>query len=127
MGIKKKRSTLESRVGEILEPAGFDYEAYKIPYFIEHMYTPDFSIGNLMVEVKGWFRPGDRQKYKAIRDSMNDINCTFVFVLQAPNKRVQKGAKSTMSQWCDKEGIPWYSEHDLETLIADAVEAEQIC
>lgn len=122
----KYRSTLEQRVGAVLEPAGFLYEAYKIPYQIEHKYTPDFSVGGLMIEIKGWLRPGDRQKYKAIRDAMNDLNLTFCFVLQAPHKKVQKGAKGTISQWCEKEGIPWYSEHDLDELIKFALEVDNV-
>jgi hypothetical protein len=122
---RKHRSTLEQRVGAILEPAGFDYEAYNLPYQIEHKYTPDFSVGDLMVEVKGWLRPGDRQKYKAIRDSLTDMNLQFVFVLQSPHKKVQKGAKSSISQWCEKEGIPWFAEDDLESLINFALEVEK--
>ena len=121
-----KRSTLEERVGRVLEPAGFLYEPYKIPYRIEHQYTPDFTIGNMLIEVKGWLRPGDRQKYKAVRDACQELGCDFAFVLQSPNKKVQKGAKSSISDWCDKEGIRWWSEHDLESLINHAVEAGHV-
>ena len=111
-------------MGEVLEPAGFTYEAYNIPYFIEHKYTPDFSVGDILVEVKGWFRPGDRQKYKSIRAQLLEIGSDLVFVLQKPNSKVQKGAKLTMGGWCEKEGIPWFCENTLEDLIKYALEAE---
>ena len=124
MSKRQKRSGLEERVGEVLEPAGFLYEAMKMSYMIQHAYTPDFSIGNTLVEVKGFFRPGDRQKYKAIRSEATELGWDLVFVLQKPNSKVQKGAKLTMSGWCEKEGIPWFCEKTLEDLIKYALEVE---
>jgi len=108
MSIKrKKRSGFEERMGEVLEQNGFLYEPYSVPYVIQHKYTPDFTLGNALVECKGWFRPGDRQKYKAIRDSLGGDN-QLIFLLQAPLKKVSKGALLTMSKWCEKEGIEWF-------------------
>ena len=106
---KKKRSNFEGRMGEVLEKEGFLYEPYSLRYTIDHQYTPDFVLGNLLVEAKGWFRPGDRQKYKAIRDSLKD-NYELVFLLQSPLKKVSKGAQLTMSGWCEKEGLEWFSD-----------------
>ena len=109
MGSKRAyRSKFEESIAEDLIPAGFVYEAYKILYFVEHNYTPDFSIGDIMVEAKGWFRPGDQKKYKAIRDSLESPE-ELVFFLQSPNKKVRKGANLTMSGWCEKEGIRWFA------------------
>jgi hypothetical protein len=42
-----------------------------------------------------------------------------VFVLMKPEKKVRKGAKLTMAQWCDKEGILWYDISTLQELIDD--------
>jgi len=88
------------------------YEPFKINYETKHTYTPDFvcpieEYYELMVEVKGYFRPGDTQKYKAIRDSL-DGSQELVFFLSSPFKKVRKGAMLNMSQWCDKEGFPWF-------------------
>jgi len=105
--MSSKRSGFEDRLGSVLEPAGFLYEPFKTEYVIPHKYTPDFVHGDILVEAKGWFRPGDRQKYKAIRDSLGSQE--LVFVLQYPLKRVQKGAKLTMGGWCDKEDIVWFA------------------
>lgn len=121
----QKRSRLEERCGIGLEPAGFAYEAYKIPYAIEHMYTPDFSIvrgkGLLHVEVKGFFRPGDRQKYKAIAKAIVDSGNELVFLLQNGAKAVAKGAKLTMEGWCAKNGIRSFTVVNIDQLISYSI------
>ena len=123
MGSKgNKRSGFEHRCGELLEGAGFFYEPFKVPYITTHLYTPDFSCGNVLVEVKGWFRPGDRQKYKAVRDSILNDDYELVFLLQSPGKKVQKGAQLTMGGWCDKEAIKWFSYDNIGELITYAME-----
>ena len=110
---RKYRSKFEEGLGAILEPAGAEYEPYKIPYWVPANYTPDFVLvtpegWRVLVEAKGYFRPGDQKKYKAIRDqTMYD---ELVFLLQYPNKKVRKGAQLTMSGWCEKEGIRWFDD-----------------
>ena len=105
------RSTFEEDVSKILK--GFDYEPFTVPYTIQRSYRPDFvhSASGVLVECKGYFRDGDTKKYTSIRDSL-PTGQQLVFVLMQPNKKIRKGAKMTMSQWCDKEGILWYTlEH----------------
>ena len=112
----KFRSTFEEYVSKILK--GFDYEPFTVPYTIERNYRPDFvhrSTG-VLVECKGFFREGDTKKYTSIRDSLPEDQ-QLVFVLMQPNKKIRKGAKMTMSQWCDKEGILWYNIDTLQELI----------
>lgn len=106
--MSSKRSKFEDRMAAVLEPANFQYEPWSMKYEITHRYTPDFVYDDVMVEAKGWFRPGDRQKYKAIRDALEPPE-ELVFLLQSPHKKVQKGAKLTMSGWCEKENIKWFS------------------
>jgi len=118
-----KRSGFEERVAKLLEPEGFMYETTRHQYTIDHKYTPDFVLGDVLVECKGWFRPGDRQKYKAVKQGLLlDLfqDWELVFLLQSPNKKVQKGAQLTMAGWCDKEGIKWFSMDNIEDLIAYA-------
>jgi hypothetical protein len=72
-------------------------------------YKPDFvdkKTGDY-IETKGFFRAGDTQKYTAIRDSIQPIK--LIFVLSDPNKKVRKGSKITMGQWCHKEGFEFYT------------------
>lgn len=102
------RSKFEETMGDVLVPAGFDYEPFKVPYSLPGNYTPDFVLGEVLVEVKGWFRPGDQKKYLAIREALRGSQ-QLVFLLQYPCKRIRKGAKLTMSGWCDKNDIPWFA------------------
>jgi hypothetical protein len=44
---------------------------------------------------------------------------TLVFVLMNPNKKIRKGATMTMAQWCDKEGLAWYTLDTVEELMKD--------
>jgi len=112
----KFRSTFEDDVSKVLK--GFDYEPFTVPYIISRSYRPDFvhSASNTLVECKGYFRDGDTKKYTSIRDSLPKGQ-KLVFVLMQPNKKIRKGAKMTMSQWCDKEGILWYTLDTLQELI----------
>lgn len=110
--MRKYRSNLEKAVGAALGTQ-WAYEPFKVPYEIPKKYTPDFvyegPLVSIFVEVKGYFRVGDTQKYKAIRDSLGHDE-RLVFFLQDPNKKVRKGSSLTMSQWCEKEGLEWYSD-----------------
>lgn len=107
---RKYRSGFEEKIGGPLEAAGFSYEPYKITYWMPGNYTPDFVYEWVAVEAKGWFRPGDQKKYLQIRDAiMTDHGQELVFLLQHPNKKVRKGAKMTMADWCDKHEIAWFA------------------
>ena len=110
------RSTFEEDVSKILKE--FDYEPFTVPYTIERSYRPDFvhSASGVLVECKGYFRDGDTKKYTSVRDSLPEGQ-TLVFVLMQPNKKIRKGAKMTMSHWCDKENILWYTIDTLQELI----------
>ena len=112
----KFRSTFEDDVSKVLK--GFDYEPFTVPYIISRSYRPDFvhSASNTLVECKGYFRDGDTKKYTSVRDSLPEGQ-ELVFVLMSPNKKIRKGAKMTMAQWCDKEGILWYNIETLQELI----------
>lgn len=105
------RSKLEEMVATLLGTE-WAYEPFRIHYKTKHTYTPDFvhdtPVGEILVEVKGYFRPGDTQKYKAIRDQLQGTDQHLVFFLSSPFKKVRKGAMLSMAQWCDKEGFPWF-------------------
>ena len=119
------RSGVEESLGDTLVPAGALYEPYKIPYWMPGNYTPDFVFEHgeyyqILVEAKGWFRPGDTKKYKAIREAcMAGGRRELVFILQYPHKKVRKGSKLTMAQWCEKEGLRWFHKDNLSELIED--------
>ena len=108
----KYRNNFEADIGEKL--VDWNYEPYQIPYVTKRKYIPDFTKGNILVEAKGYFRVGDTQKYKAIRDSL--FSQELVFVLTNANKKVRKGSKITMGEWCDKEGFKWFTLKTLKEL-----------
>ena len=64
-------------------------------------YTPDFVLDNgVIIETKGRFVRADRQKHLMIKEQFPELDIRFVFT--NPNAKLQKGAKSTYGQWCDK-------------------------
>lgn len=124
MGSKRAyRSGFEEELGDFLCPAGALYEPFKIPYWTPGNYTPDFVFEHdgyyqILVEAKGWFRPGDTKKYKAIREAcVEDGSMELVFILQYPHKKVRKGSKLTMAQWCEKEKIKWFCRDNIHELL----------
>lgn len=106
------RSKLEEKVRDILGD-GWEYESRKLPYIIESVYTPDFSLHNVHFEVKGFFRAGDAKKYKAIKKSNPDERIIFLF--QNPNKPMcgakkrKNGTILTMAEWAEKNDFNWFS------------------
>ena len=113
---KKFRSGLESALYDQLNKE-FEYEPYRLPYSIHNKYVPDFVHDGkkILIEAKGYFRVGDTQKYTAIRDCMPEWE--LVFVLSDPYKKVRKGGKITMGQWCDKEGFAHFTVKTTKELL----------
>jgi len=104
----KFRSKLEAKVAPLLG-VDWKYEKTRVKYKVAHTYTPDFTKDLLVVEVKGYFRPGDQRKYLAINEELQNECRELVFIFSNPNKPVRKGAKLTHGGWCEKHGIRYYS------------------
>lgn len=119
-GAKQKhgiyRSGLEKTFAKEAPRGLFAYEPERIPYVVHRFYLPDFvhTPSGIMIECKGFFRVGDTQKYKAIRDT---IDQELVFVFSDPNKKLRKGSKMTLGQWCEKEGLAYFTVNQMEDLI----------
>lgn len=115
MKTKKYRNKFEENAAEVLGDL-CRYEPKQVPYTVHRNYIPDFvgMRGNteVLIEAKGFFRVGDVQKYKAIRDSI-DKSQELIFLLYNPNKKLRKGSKMTMAEWCSKEKIKWYVLGDI--------------
>tara|TARA_A100001015_G_C14918928_1_gene683500 strand:- start:390 stop:776 length:387 start_codon:yes stop_codon:yes gene_type:complete len=108
------RSGLESVIAQALAGHGFKYEPFSVPYVTHRKYTPDFVKGKYLIEAKGFFRAGDTMKYKAIRDC---IDGELIFILSDPYRKVRKGSKMSMGQWCEKEGIAYFGVPDIDKLL----------
>jgi len=115
------RSEFEKDVATQLQPFGFSYEPFQVPYEIPRKYTPDFVYEDnrgrgYLIECKGYFRAGDTQKYKAVSKSLPWTQ-ELIFVLMKPNQKVSKSTKLTMAEWCDKHDILWYTIDTLKELV----------
>lgn len=115
----KFRSALEKEFSKEVKRKGFDYEPYGMPYTMFRTYMPDFvhEPSKTVVEVKGFFRVGDTLKYKSIRDTIIVDGYELVFLLSNEHKKVRKGGKITMGQWCVKEGMKHYTLSTAQELV----------
>jgi hypothetical protein len=73
-------------------------------------YTPDFKVMRkdgsfFFVEFKGYLRPSDKTKMKAIRKQYPDLDLRFVFM--NAKKPSYKGAKTSYAGWAEKNGYLW--------------------
>lgn len=114
------RSRLEEKVADLLVELGvkYEYESTKVPYVIQHNYTPDFLLPNgVYLECKGYWDADDRRKIKAVKTLHPEIDLRMVF--QAPFNTISKKSKTTYAKYCEKLGIPWtsYANIPLEWLI----------
>ena len=113
---KKYRNKFESKIAGVLGDLCL-YESLKVPYTISKNYIPDF-VGEdkrgiqILVEAKGYFRVGDTQKYTSIRDSIGPYD-ELVFLLYDHKKKIRKGAKMNMGQWCEKESLRWFTIENI--------------
>ncbi len=115
----KYRSGLEERFDKETKHK-LAFEPYKLPYVVNRHYIPDFVYNRndnheVLVECKGFFRVGDTQKYKSIRDCLTKKQ-ELVFLFSNATKKLRKGSKMTLGQWCDKEGFKYYTMDTLDEL-----------
>ena len=110
----KYRSGLEEKVAGLLSElnVSYEYETKKIPYVIQHNYTPDFVLSNsVILECKGYWDAEDRRKIKQVKKDNPDLDLRMVF--QSPFNTISKRSKTTYAQWCEKLDIPWTSFNNI--------------
>lgn len=83
----------------------FKFEPERIPYVETHEYIPDFKIGSMYIETKGYLKPSDRSKMKQIKKQYPELDIRFVF-MSADNRLTAK-SKTTYGEWAEKNGFPW--------------------
>ena len=93
--------------------ASIENEVDKIPYVIEHVYIPDFTITlpdgrKLFIETKGNGRQFDgnvRQKMDAVRDQNPELDLRIIFFADGRiggSKRRKSGEYYRQSDWAKK-------------------------
>jgi len=108
------RSRLEERLAQWFElnEIPFEYETLLLKYQYTASYKPDFILSNgVILEAKGYLKPGDRRKMLAVRDCNPDHDIRMVF--QAPNNRLNKDSTTTYSAWAEKHGLPWCPANNI--------------
>ena len=107
------RSRLEEQVAELLTNLNIEYgyEPDKFNYVIEATYTPDFKVGDIYLETKGFFKPADRRKMLAVKKCNPDLDVRLVF--QAPYNKISKNSKTTYAAWAEKNGFQWCPYYDI--------------
>ena len=95
-----------------------NHSEYRTQYIVTIAPTLYMILVALLLSVKGFFREGDTKKYTSVRDSL-PRHQQLVFVLMNPDKKVRKGGKLTMAEWCERENIKWYNVDTLQELIED--------
>lgn len=111
----KYRSKLEKECHSLLGKE-WKYEPNRISYTVRRNYTPDFVSGKFYIEVKGFFRSGDTQKYKAIAEQLIFEDKHLIFLMPDPEKKTRKGGKTSYRQWCGKHGIKIFSTKEIKEL-----------
>ena len=104
------RSGLEDDISVDLKKRGvsFEYETLKIKWTLleNKTYTPDFILPNgIIIESKGRFVAADRKKHLRVKEQHPDLDIRFVF--SNSRTKLNKGAKSTYGDWCDKYGFTY--------------------
>lgn len=112
--LKKKRITrnrFEERIYSQLVGAKilFTYESEKIPYVLARHYIPDFildtPLGKVYVETKGYLRPEDKAKLRAVKKLHPEMDLRIVFYAY----------KEAYIKWANKHGIIWAIDKVPET------------
>lgn len=97
----KYKNKFESRTGASLKRArvSFSYETEKVPYILARHYIPDFILrteyGKIYVECKGYLRPEDKAKLRAVKKQHPEMDLRILFY--ARNKQYIK--------WAEKHGF----------------------
>lgn len=113
-----KDSKLEDRVCKNLTKRKFNYryndrkakDAVKLEYKIIAPYYPDVIISQkktghqVLVEIKGWFKPSDRTKMIAVKKNNQDADIRLLFQTDG---WTTKSHKQRYSDWAEKHGFEW--------------------
>jgi hypothetical protein len=103
-------SKFEERTGAALRKLGIEFTEQPKPalkYQLYRTYTPDFRIGDMFIETKGWLRPEDRTKMKAIKKAHPELDIRFVFQNAKAKLNNKRPKSKTYAQWAEQYGFPW--------------------
>lgn len=105
--LRKFKSKFEKDTFESIGDAPVEYEADVFEYVAKHKYTPDFTIylpdgTKRFVETKGYLRPADMVKLRAVKESNPEIDLRLVFY---KDNKLKANSKTKYSDWAFKNGF----------------------
>ena len=104
--------------------SGCQFHPEKISYAIEKTYEPDFSYRDSsgiewLIEVKEILQDSaEAQKFQWIKKALKEDQI-LVFCISNPNQKIywqkarKDGSKMTLSEWCDKQQILWFTHETI--------------
>lgn len=101
--MKKPRNKFESRIARQLKRSRvvYSYESERLPYTLSRKYIPDFIIEvsghKIYIETKGYLRPEDKSKLRAVKQQHPDLDIRLVFYREVPSQ----------IRWAEKNGFPY--------------------
>ena len=104
------RSGFEKKVAQELEAAGVTYKYEQdIITYVEpartKKYIPDFRLPNgIIIESKGRWTLHDRKKMILVMEQNPKLDIRMLF---QRDQKLNKGSKTTYTEWCEKRGIPY--------------------
>jgi len=104
------RSGFEAQIAEHLQEhkVKFKYEEDIITYIEPaktRKYVADFSLpNNIIIEAKGRFTVHDRKKMILVMEQNPKLDIRMLF---QRDQKLNKGAKTKYSEWCEKRGIKY--------------------
>lgn len=113
------KPTFEQRVMNKLADKGveFTFEPHSLSYNVTRDYIPDLLIGEMYVEIKGYFRQDAQRKMKAVKKQHPHLDIRFLFqkaksTIHGAKKRVD-GTKMTCAEWADRYGFQWAEGEEI--------------
>lgn len=111
--------------GGLLKEWGYETEKFKYTETLARTYTPDFILGDVWFEAKGYFRTAaEARKYVAIKAAYPEKRIVFIF--SDPRKRAypqcrrrNDGTVMSMAEYVEKYEFEWCTEATLEEFIND--------
>lgn len=105
---ERYRSKFERYVAQQLSQAGvpFEHEEHRLIYDKPHEYIPDFKVGSIFIEAKGYLDKRSRQTLIAVRECNPDLDIRIVF--QNAQGKISHARKAmTYAQWARRHNFHW--------------------
>lgn len=101
------RSKFERDIASLLKANSFKfkYEPHGLAYTVRRTYYPDFLIGGIYIEAKGFFKPSDRTKMLKIKELYPELDIRFWF---QQDNWTTKAKILRYSDWAIKHGFPYH-------------------